>query len=226
MEPNDNTPAGADAADPSQSLQTQPGGQRGQGGSCRQGRKSGMRKTFAWLGAAVVLTAAGVATGGAMAHPMGGHAMTDGSTMGMAMPMHGGGGSMGGPMGGMWMGRGIDRMLDSVNASDAQRTQVKQIAEAARADLQAQRESGRALRDRAMSAFTQPNVDAREVETVRQQMLAQHDAASKRMSQAMLDISRVLTPEQRTQLAQRMKQRGEQMRQRMEERQRPGAPTT
>jgi protein CpxP len=49
--------------------------------------------------------------------------------------------------------------------------------------------------------FTQPTVDARAVETLRQQMLAQHDQASKRMMQAMLDGSRVLTPEQRAKMA-------------------------
>jgi protein CpxP len=42
-------------------------------------------------------------------------------------------------------------------------------------------------------------------------MLAQHDAASKRMLQAMLDVSRVLTPEQRAKLAERMQQRREMM---------------
>ena len=35
-------------------------------------------------------------------------------------------------------------------------------------------------------------------------MLAQHDQASKRTLQAMLDVSRVLTPEQRKALAERM----------------------
>jgi Spy/CpxP family protein refolding chaperone len=58
-----------------------------------------------------------------------------------------------------------------------------------------------------MALFTQPTVDARAVETLRQQMLAQHDQASKRMLQTMLDVSRVLTPEQRKTLADRMAQR-------------------
>ena len=46
------------------------------------------------------------------------------------------------------MGRMIDHMLDGLNASDAQRGQIKQIAAAAAADLKAQREAGRALRQR------------------------------------------------------------------------------
>jgi Spy/CpxP family protein refolding chaperone len=70
-----------------------------------------------------------------------------------------------------------------------------------------------------MAVFTAPTVDANAAEQLRQQMLAQHDQASKRMLQAMLDISRVLTPEQRQQLAQKMKQRHEMMERHMRERQ-------
>jgi periplasmic protein CpxP/Spy len=135
------------------------------------------------------------------------------------------GGFQGGGPGGWMMGRGLDRMLDSVSATDAQRAQIRQIAEATRNELRAQRDAQAGLRDRAMGAFTQPTVDAREVEAVRQQLLAQHDAVSRRVSQALLDVSRVLTPEQRVQLAQRMKQRHEDMRRRMDDRSR-GAPTT
>lgn len=102
--------------------------------------------------------------------------------------------------------RGVDRMLDGLQATDAQRTQVKQIAVAAAKDLQAQREAGRGLFERNRELFTAPVVDANAAEQVRLQMLAQHDQASRRTLQAMLDISRVLTPEQRATLAQRMKQ--------------------
>ena len=49
---------------------------------------------------------------------------------------------------------------------------------------------------------------------------ALHEQASKRMLQAMLDAGKVLTPEQRAKLAERMKQRGEIMRERMDRMQR------
>lgn len=131
---------------------------------------------------------------------------------------HGGPGMMGwggGPM----MGRhGMDRMLSDVGASDAQKTQIRQIMKSAFDDLRAQREQNRGLHDKAMEVFTAPNVDANAAEAVRQQMLQQHDQASKRMMQAMLDVSRVLTPEQRTKIAERMKQRREQMRERLQQR--------
>jgi periplasmic protein CpxP/Spy len=134
-----------------------------------------------------------------------------------------GGLGMGGPGRGMMfggspehMGRMIDHMLDGLSASDAQRSQIKQIAQAAATDLKAQREAGRALRERGMQIFAAPTVDAAAAEQVRQQMLAQHDQSSRRVLKAMLDISQVLTPEQRAKVGERMKQRSAQMQERMQ----------
>lgn len=131
------------------------------------------------------------------------------------------GGGMGGPM--MGGGRGMERMLTDVGASDAQKTQIRQIMKSAFDDLRAQREQNRGLRDKAMEVFTTPNVDANAAEAVRQQMLQQHDQSSKRMMQAMLEVSRVLTPEQRAKMAERMKQRAERMQQRMQNRPAPAS---
>jgi Spy/CpxP family protein refolding chaperone len=126
----------------------------------------------------------------------------------------GGGRGMGGPM----MGHMSERMLDRVNATPEQRAQLKSIREAAMADLKGQRDSHAGLRDEAKKLFTQPNVDANAVEALRQKMLSQHDAASKRISQALVDASRVLTPEQRQQLADEMGKRGAMMKRHHEER--------
>ena len=122
-------------------------------------------------------------------------------TAAAAPPGHG---DFGGPM--MMMGGRIDAMLDRINATADQRSQIKAIMAAARSDLQAQHEAGKALRDQMMQLFAQPTVDARAAEALRQQMLAQHDQASKRMMQAMLESSRVLTVEQRKQLGDQMAQ--------------------
>lgn len=151
-----------------------------------------------WALAATVATLAGLAAPALHAAP------PDGPRHGMM------GGGHGGP-GGMMMGLGSDRMLDAVNATADQRTQIRQIMDAAHADLKAQREAGRALHDQLRQAFVQPTVDARTVEALRQQQVAQHDAASRRMMQAMLDVSRVLTPEQRARIAEHMAQRRAQM---------------
>ena len=141
---------------------------------------------------------------------------------GMGRMHHGGGGMDGMMFGGSpdRMGRMIDRMLDGLNASDAQRAQIKQIAAAAGADLKTQAQAGQALRQRSMQAFTAPNVDAAAVEQVRQQMLQQHDQMSRRMTQAMLDVARVLTPEQRAKIGERMRDRQARMEERRQREQR------
>lgn len=114
----------------------------------------------------------------------------------------------GGPGMGMMAGRHhMERMLDAVNATADQRAQIKQIMKAAGDDLRAQRDDRRKLHQEMQALFTQPSVDARAAEALRQQMLAQHDQSSKRMMQAMLEASRVLTPEQRQTLADKMAQR-------------------
>lgn len=120
----------------------------------------------------------------------------------LAQP-HGGPGHRGGGHGQMM--HLSERMLDRINATPEQRTQIRQIMDAARTDMQAQRQAQQGLRDQAMQLFAQPNVDARAAEALRQQMLAQHDQRSKRMMQAMIDASRVLTPEQRKLMADNMK---------------------
>ncbi len=103
--------------------------------------------------------------------------------------------------------RRIERLLDSVNATPEQRQQILQLVQAARADGAGQRDAQRKLREQGQALFAQPTVDARAVETLRQQMLAQHDQTSRRMAQLMIDVSRVLTPEQRKTVAERMAQR-------------------
>lgn len=133
------------------------------------------------------------------------------------------GGGFGGP--GMFMGsperldKGVDRLLDRVgNATDAQRQQIKVIVKAAASDLAGQREAGRTLRERSMQIFTAPAVDAAQAESVRQQMLVQHDNTSRRVLQAMLDISRVLTPEQRAKIGDDIKKRQQHMQERAKDR--------
>jgi periplasmic protein CpxP/Spy len=165
-----------------------------------------------WVAGAVVLVAAGVAL---VAHAEG--------------P---GGPGMGGPGGGMMMfggppehmGHMIDHMLDGLGVTDAQRSQIRQIVMSAGSDLKTQREAGRGGRDRAVQIFTAPSVDANAAEALRQQMETQHDQASKRMLQAMLDASKVLTPEQRAKLAQRAAERESIMQERMQREQREHGP--
>lgn len=171
------------------------------------------------LTVAASLVIAGGLAQTATAGPGGPGAMAHMGDMGYGGMGHGGMGAMGGmgPMGGMHA-RQADRLFDSINATAEQRTQIRQIWDAARTDLQAQREAGRALHEQARTLFAQPNIDANAAEALRKQMLAQHDAMSKRTMQAMLDASRVLTPEQRQALSERMAERRAAMERRRAER--------
>ena len=162
-------------------------------------RSGGRRIQVVLVGMAMTLLAA--ISLSAWAGPMGMHGGRHGGGMGFGSPER--------------MARGIDRMLDGLNASDAQRAQIKQIAGAAATDLKAQSAARRALRERGVQALTGPNVDAGAAEQVRQQMLQQHDQSSRRLTQAMVDIARVLTPEQRARVGERMRDRAARMEERM-----------
>ena len=136
-----------------------------------------------------------------------------------AQPMPHGPGGAGLFMGGPHEGRMMDRMLDSVKATDAQRAQIKQIMQSAHADLKAQFDANRGLHEQMMQAFAQPTIDANAIEALRQKQLAAHDQASRRMTQAMIDASNVLTPDQRKALADHMARRRDMMMRHLRERQ-------
>ena len=173
-------------------------------------RAAAGQRAVRWLVAGVLLAvSATVAVSAWAQHGPGGpgHHGMGGAGMFMGSPEH--------------MGRGVDHMLDGLNATDAQRSQIKQIVQAAANDLKGQREASRALRERGMQVFTTPNVDANAAEAVRKQMVDQHDLTSKRVLQAMIEISRVLTPEQRTTIGERLKMRHEAMKERIQRSERP-----
>ncbi len=172
--------------------------------------------------AALLVASVGLLALPALAQPMG----MQGGGMHAGPGGHPGMGGMGGRMGHGGPMHLSERVLDQVKATPEQKAQVKQIMEAAHKDMQAQHDARRALRDEAQRVFTAPNVDANAVESLRQKQLALHDQASRRMSQAMLEASRVLTPEQRKQLADRMKQRQQLMERHQQERRALEAPKT
>ena len=120
-----------------------------------------------------------------------------------------------GPMqrGGMG-GAHLMEALDDVGATEAQRQQIQQIMRASREEMQAQREQGRSLHQQMLQAFGAANIDANVVESLRKQQMALHDQASQRMSRALVEAARVLTPEQRAKLTEKMSKRMERMQQR------------
>ena len=120
--------------------------------------------------------------------------------------MHGG--PHGGPMhGGPMHGRRLERLLDQVDATTEQRTKIRAILEAAAAEARTQAPARQQLHEQGLSLLAQPSIDAQAVEQLRQQMLAQHDQASQRWTKTMLEVAGVLTPQQRAQLAEHLRQR-------------------
>jgi periplasmic protein CpxP/Spy len=107
-----------------------------------------------------------------------------------------------------------ERLLDKVGASAEQKTRLREIAKAAGDDLRSQREAGQALHEKMLALMAAPQVDAAAAEALRQQQLARHDAVTKRAMQAMLDVQAVLTPAQRTQIAEHMAARHKRMQER------------
>lgn len=128
------------------------------------------------------------------------------------------------PMGGMagmggmpWGGRHLERMLDKVDATAAQREQIRKVADQAQADMAKLHEEGRTLHEQGLKLWAQPKIDATAAEKLRKQMLAHHDKCSKRMLQATIDVGNVLTPEQRAKVAEYMQKRHDKHRARMME---------
>ena len=105
------------------------------------------------------------------------------------------------------------RMLDAVGASADQKARIHEIMGRAHDDTRQQHQADRALHEQMRALMAAPQIDAAAAEGLRQQMQARRDVASKRHLQAMLDVSAVLTPEQRQKL-------GEQARSRQDMRQR------
>ncbi|MBI5258536.1 MAG: periplasmic heavy metal sensor [Burkholderiales bacterium] len=167
------------------------------------------RSAWRITGAALILALAGTAAQMAQAQPGGGM-----GPMGGPMGAH-----MAGPMGGGHFGGGMHlRLLQQVGASAEQQAKIQDIMKAARDDVRAQRQAAGDLRAQMAQVMAAPTVDARAAETLRQKMSAVHEATSKRMLQAMLDASAVLTPEQRQKLAEQMAQRRDMMQRHQRER--------
>lgn len=131
-------------------------------------------------------------------------------------------GGMGGPRGwGMGAGEtdpaamqrraeGMVRMwLADVDVSEAQQKRIAEIMSTTMRELAPLREKHREGRQQAIAALAKPQVDRNALEAIRAQQLALADQMSRRMTQSMVEVAEVLTPEQRAKVAERMQARHE-----------------
>jgi Spy/CpxP family protein refolding chaperone len=95
----------------------------------------------------------------------------------------------------------MHRLLGVAGASDAQKTQIKQIFEGVRPQMQTLRTEHMKVRQQLEQALTAPTVDASAVERLRLEQVRLGDQQSKLMTQAMVKASQTLTPEQRQKIA-------------------------
>jgi protein CpxP len=123
---------------------------------------------------------------------------------------HGPGGYGGAPLDPAQLEQRLDRMLKhlyvEIDATEEQKQKLEPIAKSAAKDLLPLRQQLREARLQAMDLFTRDQVDRAAFEKLRAQQIELADRASKRLTKALADAAEVLTPLQRKQLAQRMRQ--------------------
>jgi len=93
--------------------------------------------------------------------------------------------------------RRMQRILDRVGATPAQRDQIRAIWSGLRPQLRAERVQHKNLRQQIVAALTAPTINAGEVERLRKQSMASADKISALFTQGMVASAQVLTPEQR-----------------------------
>jgi periplasmic protein CpxP/Spy len=111
------------------------------------------------------------------------------------------GGFMGGRLNPAQIDQRIDRMSKhmaiELDATPNQQAKVAGVAKSAVHDLLPLREKAQAARGRAVALLTAPTVDREAIEQLRADQLGLAETASKRIAQALADVSDALTPDQR-----------------------------
>ncbi len=95
---------------------------------------------------------------------------------------------------------GVDRLIGRVDGTDAQREALEPIIDQTVAELLAIRAQGKVLKAELHEAMARGDLDRAELEVVRRKGLALADLASAKVFDTLLEVSEVLTPEQRAEL--------------------------
>ncbi len=101
----------------------------------------------------------------------------------------------------------VDRLVKhlavEIDATPQQQERLSAIAKDAARDLAPLRGQAMETRRQAIELLSSPNVDRAAIENLRAAKLQHADAVSRRLTQALGDAAEVLTPEQRSKLAER-----------------------
>ncbi|MFN9544688.1 MAG: Spy/CpxP family protein refolding chaperone [Alphaproteobacteria bacterium] len=128
--------------------------------------------------------------------------------MGFGHGWRGGDWAQEGPRGEPFALQRVERMVGfaarRLDATEDQKKRLTEIVTAAARDLLPMRAKMRDARRQARQILTAPTIDRTALEALRAAQMAEADAASRRLAQAIADIGDVLTPDQRAKLARRM----------------------
>jgi Spy/CpxP family protein refolding chaperone len=99
----------------------------------------------------------------------------------------------------------IDRMTKhmaiELDATADQQAKIAGIVKATVSDLRPLHEKAQAARGQAVALLTAPTIDRSAIERLRADQIGLAETASKRIAQALTDVSEVLNPEQRRKIA-------------------------
>lgn len=101
----------------------------------------------------------------------------------------------------------LEKMLQEINATEAQKSQLKPLAEQAFAEMKIQRKAMGNDHDELRKLFSQNTVDAAQLETLRTAKIKVMDDSSRKLTALVAEASRILTPEQRLKLVEKMEKR-------------------
>ena len=101
----------------------------------------------------------------------------------------------------------VSAMLSKVDATPEQKTKVADIVKTAAKELAPLRDQHHAARDKVTELLTAPKIDRAALEKLRADELQLAETLSRRATTALADAADVLTPEQRSKLAARWKER-------------------
>lgn len=104
----------------------------------------------------------------------------------------------------------IDRLttwvMDDLDGTPEQRQKAAEIAKAAALDLAPIHDAWRANHEEVVGVLTAPTVDRAALEALRARQMALAENASRRITQAVADLGDVLTPDQRVELVERVRE--------------------
>lgn len=97
--------------------------------------------------------------------------------------------------------------LADVDATEAQQKKIAAIMSATMTELRPLREQHFAAHKQVLEILSKPQIDRGALEAIRAQELQLVETFSRRITQSLADAAEVLTPEQRTKLAERIERR-------------------